>query len=81
MLAEKYSGSSGMNNFIGEIEAHAELLMNNSNLSKVIKYFYTDILKRPEEDYFKSLAIADLAYDDNNYDKRIMDLYWGLKHK
>lgn len=36
---------------------------------------------RSEDDYYRSVAIADMAKGDDKYDKIIMDLYWGNKHK
>ncbi|MCL1919308.1 MAG: hypothetical protein FWG14_13615, partial [Peptococcaceae bacterium] len=75
-IAGRWSGSSGRSNFCHEIEAHADLLLDNDIRANAVKALMM-ARGRTEEDYYNSVGCADLAFGDNNVDKLAMDILWG----
>lgn len=74
-IAGRWSGSSGVENFLGEIQAHTDMLQNKG-IIKILKNLM-EYRGKTEEAYFNSLAIADLASSEEGEDKKIMDALWG----
>ena len=75
-IAGQWSGSSYSYNFGAEIEAHADLLLNKTRLTKFIRSMMNN---RNDEQYYNSLGIADLGANDKGKDKVLMDQIWGQK--
>jgi hypothetical protein len=79
VIAGRWSGTSGRKNFYNEIEAHADLLLDNdlrANLSRAAM----ELRGRGEEAYFNAVAIADMAANDNSIDKILMDILWYFRN-
>jgi hypothetical protein len=81
-----WSGS-GMNryNFGAEIEAHADLFLNKTLYTEILKgarYLLKNGVKVNEsfdKEYYNSLGMADMAKSDSGKsDKILMDFIWGL---
>ena len=78
-IAGRWSGSPGRSNFCNEIEAHADLLLNNDIRAQACHFAMTVFPGgRTEEEYFNSVGCADLAFGDSGTDKQIMDVFWSL---
>lgn len=84
-VANIWSGSgSNRYNFGTEIEAHADMLLNKTRLTKFIqevrKYQKNgNNNKNFEKEYYNALGMADMARGDKGKaDKILMDLIWGL---
>ncbi|MCL1792143.1 MAG: hypothetical protein FWG40_12535 [Peptococcaceae bacterium] len=76
-IAGRWSGSSGRGKFCNEIEAHADLLLNNDARAQACHFAMTVFPGgRTEEEYFNSVGCADLAEGDNGIDKFWMDFLW-----
>ena len=78
-VSNKWSGSGNNSyNFGAEIEAHADLLVNKTKLTKLIKFIRQKQKNQSDESYFYSVGIADMANDDKGHlDKVFMDMLWG----
>ncbi|MDO5088184.1 MAG: hypothetical protein Q4D53_00200 [Leptotrichiaceae bacterium] len=87
-IADIWSGS-GPNkyNFSGEIQAHAELLLNTKKAVQFLKLLHKTnkfvknnfkFDKNFEKEHYRSASIADMAKDDKgNIQKKLMDFFWG----
>ena len=78
-VSNKWSGSGNSSyNFGSEIEAHADLLVNKTKLTKFIKFVRQKQKNQSDESYFYSVGIADMAKEDKwKPDKVFMDILWG----
>ena len=78
-VSNKWSGSGNNSyNFGAEIEAHADLLVNKTKLTKLIKFIRQKQKNQSDESYFYSVGIAVMANDDKGHlDKVFMDMLWG----
>ena len=71
--AGDWSGSSYESKFSGEIEAHADLLLNRTAITKFLR---ATKFNKSDIEYFNSAGIADMGNFDKDMGKKVMDILW-----
>ena len=79
-VADRWSGLNGAtrHTFAREIEAHADMLMDNDIRANLARWGMENLRDRSTESYFDAVAIADMAADDTGLDTTLMELFWSF---